>query len=273
MPSIEIDGCETFYRSAGQGKPALFIHAYLIDSTIWLDQLQSLADVRRCIALDLPGHGRSDPVTATKIDPEVDAAFVARFLDALKVEAPIDLVATGAGGIIAGLLYAAQPQRFSSLTLLSTNFAQGPNDSVKTYQREMARLCVVEGMDAVFRRWDEYIVGSAVTLHARARYKSMITRCRYETMVAFLLSDALKERPELPQMFDVPVFLPYGDEDVVMSGELGRKVLATYRNVPVTAAVPKAARLLPLENPTALNESIRAFWRDHVDGKVLRHVV
>lgn len=267
MPSIEIDGCETYYRAAGQGKPALFIHAYLIDSTIWLEQVKGLSDLRRTIALDLPGHGRSDPITATKIDPETDAAFVARFLDALMLDGKIDLVATGAGGIIAGLLYAANPQRYSSLTLISTNFAMGPNDSVKTYQREMARLSVVDGMDSVFRRWDEYIVGSGVTLHARARYKSMITRCRYETMVAFLLSDALKERPELPQQFNVPVLLPYGDEDIVMKGELGQKVLATYKNKPMTAIVPKAARLLPLENPAALNDSIRAFWRDHVDGK------
>jgi pimeloyl-ACP methyl ester carboxylesterase len=267
MPSIEIDGCETYYRAAGAGRPAVFLHAYLIDSTIWLDQVKGLADQRRCIALDLPGHGRSDPITVTKIDPEADAAFVAKFLDALKLDEPIDLVATGAGGIIAGLVYAANPKRFSSLTLLSTNFAMGPNDSVKTYQREMARLCVVDGMDAVFRRWDEYIVGSGVTLHARARYKSMITRCRYETMVAFLLSDALKERPELPQAFEVPVLLPYGDEDIVMKGELGKKVLATYKHTPHTAVVPKAARLLPLENPAALNDAIRAFWRDHVDGK------
>jgi pimeloyl-ACP methyl ester carboxylesterase len=267
MPSIEIDGCETFYRSAGSGKPAVFVHPYLLDSTIWLDQVKGLADRRRCIALDLPGHGRSDPISATTLDPERDAAFLTRFLDGLALGVPIDLVATGAGGIIAALAYAAKPARFSSLTLLSTNFAQGPNESVKTYQREMARLAVVEGMDAVFRRWDEYIVGSAVTLHARARYKSMITRCRYETIVAFLMSDALKERPELPRLFDVPVLLPYGEEDVVMKGELGGKVLASYRNAPQTVVVPKAARLLPLENPEALNQSIAAFWRDHVDGK------
>ncbi len=50
-----------FYQSYGKGPKALvLIHGWACDLTFWTDQLPAVVGKMRVIALDLPGHGKSD---------------------------------------------------------------------------------------------------------------------------------------------------------------------------------------------------------------------
>ncbi len=49
-----------FYEASGAGPLALFVHGSGLDHTLWTAQLEALADIRTCVAIDLPGHGRSE---------------------------------------------------------------------------------------------------------------------------------------------------------------------------------------------------------------------
>ena len=71
-------GAEIHYRQAGRGPAAMFFHAVTLDSTLWLDQLEGLGDIRRCIAPDLPGHGLSDP-DPTRVIPT--SRYASQMLD------------------------------------------------------------------------------------------------------------------------------------------------------------------------------------------------
>ncbi len=50
-----------------QGEPsapaALFVHGVLVNADLWRNVIWDVADVRRCIAPDLPGHGAT-PIPA-----------------------------------------------------------------------------------------------------------------------------------------------------------------------------------------------------------------
>ena len=59
------------YVEHGQGAVALFVHGVLLNSHLWRHQLAELADVRRCIALDLLAHGD------TEIAPDQDVSVTA----------------------------------------------------------------------------------------------------------------------------------------------------------------------------------------------------
>jgi len=72
-----------YYREAGQGRLALFIHGFPMDHSVWLDQLAGLAHVRHCVAVDLRGFGRSDPVVEPTLSMEVLADDLAELIDAL----------------------------------------------------------------------------------------------------------------------------------------------------------------------------------------------
>ena len=42
------------YREAGDGKPVVFVHGYLVDSRLWDGVVDSLCDRCRCLAPDWP---------------------------------------------------------------------------------------------------------------------------------------------------------------------------------------------------------------------------
>ena len=249
-----------FYRMAGNNGPKIvFLHSYLLDSRYWIDHLLDLSNEYTCYAPDLRGHGRMAGTYRRSIIEEDDAEDVHHFLASITDHEPVHLVGLSAGGIIAALSYLKAPERVKSLSLLSTNFIMPLNEPYKRYQAEMARLVVVEGIDALFRRFDEYIVGSGSDLVARARYKTMLRDQPFELFVTFLTGQAIQARPDIPSQLQVPVFLPYGEEDIVMTQENVNKLLDMYPNA-IASSVPKAGRLLSLENPSALNNALTSFW-------------
>jgi pimeloyl-ACP methyl ester carboxylesterase len=114
--SVTTTSGEIAYVEKGSGPVALFVHGVLLNGYLWRDSMEALSDVRRCIALDLLGHG------ATKTPPNADmsfpaqAAMIASFLDALDV-AQVDLVANDSGGGIAQIFAAEHPGRIRTLVL------------------------------------------------------------------------------------------------------------------------------------------------------------
>ena len=73
MPYAEVNDTRLHIRQAGTGPVALFIHGFPLDSTMWIEQIADLAAVRRCIAPDLRGFGRSAPVTGAPLTMEQHA--------------------------------------------------------------------------------------------------------------------------------------------------------------------------------------------------------
>ena len=106
---------EFSYREAGDGPPALFIHGVLVSSLLWENVIRELADERRCIAVDLPGHGRTkvqnDDYTLTAY-----AKMIEDFCDTLGL-GTIDLVGNDTGGAISQFIATRRPDRLRTLTL------------------------------------------------------------------------------------------------------------------------------------------------------------
>lgn len=96
MPFAKVNGNMLFYREAGEGPLAVFIHGFPLDHSLWLDQLKGLAHVRRCVALDLRGHGRSDPIVDPVLTMEMLADDVAGLVEAMG-ETSADVVALSMG--------------------------------------------------------------------------------------------------------------------------------------------------------------------------------
>lgn len=104
------------FVDCGVGPVTLFVHGVLVNSHIWRHQIEPFSSERRCIAIDLLGHGDS------KVGPEGDlssagqARMLGEVLDALEID-QIDLVGNDGGGAVAQMLAVAQPDRIRSLTL------------------------------------------------------------------------------------------------------------------------------------------------------------
>ncbi|BAX97812.1 putative hydrolase, alpha/beta hydrolase fold protein [Mycobacteroides stephanolepidis] len=106
------------YLDVGAGPATVFIHGVLTNSLLWRKIIvQAARDGRRCIALDLPGHGQT-PVPVQDLDITLSglADLVIGFVNALGV-AGFDLVANDTGGAVAQIVAARAGDRIRTLTL------------------------------------------------------------------------------------------------------------------------------------------------------------
>ena len=60
---IEVDGKQMAYVEVGEGDPIVFLHGNPTSSFLWRNVIPELAGTGRCIAPDLIGMGRSEPLS------------------------------------------------------------------------------------------------------------------------------------------------------------------------------------------------------------------
>lgn len=102
------------YTEMGEGPVALFVHGVLVSGLLWRNAMEQLADVRRCVAIDLPLHGGSPPNADMSFQGFADA--VAALHEALDL-GQVDLVGSDTGGLVCQLFAARHPELLRSLTL------------------------------------------------------------------------------------------------------------------------------------------------------------
>jgi pimeloyl-ACP methyl ester carboxylesterase len=104
------------YVDVGSGRPALFVHGVGTSGLLWRNVIGALKDERRCIAVDLPLHGRTPVRPGQDLSLTGLAKVVEDFCAELDLTG-LDLVANDTGGAVAQIVAAHQPQRLATLTL------------------------------------------------------------------------------------------------------------------------------------------------------------
>ena len=96
--------------------PIVLLHGFAADNDTWMNVQTALAQHRRAVAFDLPGHGLSLGYPIGNARAMADA--VAASLDALDLPR-VHLVGHSMGGAVASVLAMRRPTRVASLTLLA----------------------------------------------------------------------------------------------------------------------------------------------------------
>ncbi len=107
-----------FDIGGGPGIPVVLIHGFGGDLNTWMFTQPALAETRRAVALDLPGHGGSVK-DAGAGDPETLADALDAALPALGIE-HAHLVGHSMGGAVAALVALRRPERTAGLTLIAS---------------------------------------------------------------------------------------------------------------------------------------------------------
>lgn len=115
---IPSEGTRVRVQEVGEGPPILFVHGGPNAGSTFVPLVAQLPE-RRCLMLDRPGTGLSDPVEYGAVDrlPQLATRVVAAVLDGLDV-ASADLAGSSFGGSWAIWFAAAHPDRVNRLTLL-----------------------------------------------------------------------------------------------------------------------------------------------------------
>jgi pimeloyl-ACP methyl ester carboxylesterase len=98
------------------GLPVLLVHSYAGSTAHWKSQLSHLRQRRRAIALDLRGHGRSDPPADGDFSIPALSRDIAAVADALELRRFV-LVGHSMGGSAAAAFAGEHPDRLGGLVL------------------------------------------------------------------------------------------------------------------------------------------------------------
>jgi pimeloyl-ACP methyl ester carboxylesterase len=134
------------YSDLGKGKAIVLIHGYLETSEIWNSFAIRLAKKFRVIAVDLPGHGRSD-IFGEVHSMDLMATIISKLLKSMKIKRAF-LTGHSLGGYITLAFADLFPEMLSGYCLFhSQPFADSPETLEK---REKEINLVTEGGKDLF---------------------------------------------------------------------------------------------------------------------------
>jgi len=249
---------ELAYEERGSGPALVFIHGFPLDRRMWIDQLAGLAKLRRCVAVDLRGHGLSkldDPEPSYSIDLLADD--VAKTLDELGAD-DADVAGLSMGGYVAFSFWRRHRERIRSLILCDTkaeaDSPEGQEGRVKT-----AALVREKGMSALWDTLGTKLLASSPPDDVVERLKQMFLEMPPAVAAADAL--AMKDRPDSSGDLggiSVPVLWIHGEEDQLMPID-GARVTAEKIPGARFAGIPSGGHMASMENPKAANDAISEF--------------
>lgn len=103
-------------EATGHGPPLVLLHGWAMHSGIWGPLRAQLARQHRVHAVDLPGHGRSAPITPCTLDAMVGAIKVAF----VRETQPVTVLGWSLGGLVAMRWALDSPARVKRIALVCT---------------------------------------------------------------------------------------------------------------------------------------------------------
>lgn len=134
---LESTGTEVRVQEIGEGGPVLFIHGGPNAGTTWAPMLPHLPGFR-CLLLDRPGTGLSDPYAVTEHNlAEFGSRLVGDVLTGLGIE-QADVVVSSFGGHLAIRSAASEPTRIRRMVQMACP-ALAPGESAPPFMKFMTK--------------------------------------------------------------------------------------------------------------------------------------
>ena len=141
-----IQGPLSYERMGGTGPVIAFIHPNPMDQSCWIFQLAHLSTWFRCIAIDIPGYGRSPKADAGLTMEDMAQACWEAVDGAFGRGERAILVGCSVGSSIAPYMHHLRPATTAALVLSGTGYNPG-----KEFARRRIKSYTEQGVDF---RWD-----------------------------------------------------------------------------------------------------------------------
>jgi pimeloyl-ACP methyl ester carboxylesterase len=269
---IDLPAGKIRYREAGEGKPIVFVHGYLVDGRLWDGVVDTLSAEYRCIAADWPmGSQKIAMNPAADLSPAGVASIVASLLEALELE-DVTIVGNDSGGAISQVLVTQHPERIGRLVLTNCDTHENFPPGIFKAMPPLAKLPgAMTLMAAPFR------IGAV----GRRAFKPFARTRIPDALVADWLAPAVSDRQIMHDLRKVtigldkrytleaaaklrgsqlPILLAWAPGDKYfpisyaerLAGEAGNARLVT---------IPDSRTFVPLDQPQRLADEIAQFAR------------
>ncbi len=255
----QVNGITLAYNDQGSGPPLIFLHAFPLNRTMWVEQESRFSSQFRVITVDLRGYGESDaPLGRYALDQA--AADVIGLLDHLSIRQAV-FVGLSMGGYILFALYRKYADRVTGLVLADTR-AQADTAEGKEARFQMAQTAYKNGSSAIADLMIPKLLSPA-TVQTKPdlvrRVRRMIDRNQVSGIAGGLM--AMAERPDsvtLLKEITCPTQIIVGEQDLP-TPPADAKLMADHIPGACLTIIPRAAHLSNLEQPDLFNETICSF--------------
>ena len=253
---VEMAGRRVCYLSAGGSadrQTILLIHGSGVSARYWVNQLRGLGRALRVLAIDLPGHGGSDPTEVATVEEYADT--VASALDALEIR-PVIAAGHSLGGAIAIALAARRPDVVTGLIVLSS-CANVPHPGISP-ERFLAALPGPLRKIVFFSMAKKVLFARGAPPHAVSLAMQELRSCRPETILKDVRAARAMDLSEQAARLDVPALILCGSRDRLtppaLSEHLGELIARSRLRI-----IEGAGHMLLLEAPDLVNHEILQF--------------
>jgi pimeloyl-ACP methyl ester carboxylesterase len=266
---------EIAYVEKGTGPAALFIHGVLLNGYLWRDALEALSGTRRCIAVDLMGHGATKALADADTTFAGQAKMLAAFVEALGIE-QVDLVGNDTGGGISQIFAAEHPEKVRTLTLTNC-------DAHDNYPPEalgpLVNIAKAGGLGAVGKQWLESSETVRASFGVAYEHPELVTDETFKTYLAPVFateastamlgrliltpnSQSVSIEPKLREL-QSPALIMWGLDDVFFDVKWAYWLKDTLAGADDVIEVPGGRLFWPEERPEFFAGQVRRFWEVH----------
>jgi len=115
---VTVKGLKIYYEESGEGMTLLILHNFFSSATQYQPLITEFSKYYRVIAIDLPGHGRSDYMDTTDVYLHKKAAeYIIGVLDILRIDS-IHVLGASSGGTIALHLATLRPKLIGKMLVI-----------------------------------------------------------------------------------------------------------------------------------------------------------
>lgn len=245
------------YDEAGEGKVLLLVHGFPVDRRIWAHQVSGLSDLRRVVAVDLRGRGKSPAPSEGGWSMNTHADDLAETIESLGVD-QVDLGGISMGGYIAFAFVRRYPMLVRSLILVSTR-AVGDPPEYKTGRVTTAERARSFGTRALAGSMLPNLLAEGAPQEVQDEVLVMFDAIPGETSAEDSL--AMKDRPDSTPMLasiSVPTLVIEGAGEQLLPAGTARALADAIQGARLVS-IPGAGHFAPVENPDGVNGAIRGF--------------
>jgi pimeloyl-ACP methyl ester carboxylesterase len=267
---VELPAGRIRYREAGQGKPVVFVHGFLVDGRLWDGVVDRLSDRCRCIAPDWPlGAHQVAMNPSADLSPPGIAALLDSFLAKLELD-DVTIVGNDSGGAMSQVLVTRHPQRIGRLVLTNCDTHENFPPGIFKAMPPLAKLPGgMTALSAPFR----------IKALARGAFKPFAKTKIPDELIDSWMAPALHDRgvkhdtkkvtvgmnkrytleaAEKLSSSELPLLLTWAPGDKLFPISYAERLKSTTPNARIVQ-IPDASTFVALDQPQRLADEIASF--------------
>ena len=258
----------------GSGPVALFVHGLGTNALLWRHVIRAFADDRRCVAIDLPLHGRTPAAAGQDFSLSALAEVVEGVCETAGLRS-VDLVAHDTGGAVAQVFAARHSRRLRSLCLTNCETHDNvPPEAFKPTADLAASGALAAGAEAlladpeaaralVFGSGYEDVTHLDLELLRSFLDPVLGTPERARQFERFILSlrpdDLLAAEPQLARL-TVPTLIVWATQDVFFDLSWAYWLKSLIPGASEVIEIDGGRLFFPEERPADLIDALQKHW-------------